>query len=92
VLRQELLGLGVDAEVVREALEGFDAGESAYRAARALSGKLKETEYPVFRRRLWSHLQRRGFEGNAIGDAVNRLWRELTDPLDGDVDAGPDEQ
>ena len=87
VLRQELLGLGVETEAVREALEGFDAGESAYRAARPLSGKLKDTEFPIFRRRLWSYLQRRGYDGTAIDDVVSRLWRELADPLDGGVDA-----
>ncbi len=91
VLRQELLGLGVDAEVVREALEGFDAGENAYRAARAVAGKLKGSEFPVFLRRVGSYLHRRGFEGPVIEDAVNRIWRELTDPLDGGVDAETEE-
>ncbi len=91
VLRQELLGLGIEADVVREALAGFDADANAYRAARALSGKLRGSEYPVFRRRLWSHLQRRGFEGPVISDVVNRLWRELADPLDGGVDAETEE-
>jgi regulatory protein len=91
VLRQELLGLGVEADVVREALEGFDAGENAYRAARVVAGKLKGREHPIFRRRLWSHLHRRGFEGPVIQEVINRLWRELTDPLHGDVDAEAEE-
>ena len=91
VLRQELLGLGVDADVVREALEGFDAGENAYRAARVLAGKLKGSEFPVFIRRLGSYLHRRGFEGPVIDDVVRRIWRELADPLDGGVDTETEE-
>jgi regulatory protein len=91
VLRQELLNLGVEAEVVMEALEGFDADENAYRAGRVVAGRLKASEFPVFRRRLGSHLHRRGFEGPVIDDAINRIWRELTDPLHGGVDTETEE-
>ena len=90
-LRHELLRLGVDEELVSEALEGFDAWENAYRAASSFARKLEITGYTLFHRRLWGYLNRRGFDSTVTGDTVRRLWRELTDSLDRDVDAGGDE-
>ena len=81
LLRQELLRLGVAPDVVREALQDFDGADNAYRAGWNLARRLAESDYSEFRRRLWAHLQRRGFESAAIGEAVQRLWGELADPL-----------
>ena len=92
LLRQELLRLGVSQEVVREALADFDAEDNAYRAGRGLAVRLAGSEYAQFRQRLWAHLQRRGFDSGVIGEAVQRLWQELADPLDGEVDSDGDKQ
>jgi len=91
-LRQELLRLGVSAEAVKEALEDFDDGDNAYRAGQTLASRLTESGYTKFRQRLWSHLQRRGFESAVIGDTVRRLWRELADPAHCDEDAETDKK
>ena len=91
-LRQELLRLGVSAEAVKEALEDFDDADNAYRAGQTLASRLTETGYTKFRQRLWSHLQRRGFDSAVIGDTVGRLWRELADPLHCGIDGGQDEK
>jgi len=85
-IARELLQLGVDPEMIREALDGFDAEGNAYRAARPLARRLAGGDYSNFRRRVSSHLQRRGFSYEVIGDAAGRLWRELSDPLDSSVD------
>lgn len=90
-VRQELLRLGVEEEVAKEALAGFDAWGNAYRAALSFARKLDTSDYPQFRRRLWGYLYRRGFDSTVTGDTIRRLWRQLSDPLDGDVDAGSDE-
>lgn len=87
LLRQELRRLGVSQEVIREALENFDAGSNAYRAGRSLSLRLADTDYAQFRQRLWLYLQRRGFDSRTIGEAVQRLRQELSDLLDGEIDA-----
>jgi regulatory protein len=92
LLRQELLRLGVSAETINEALQDFDAVSNAYQAGRNLAVRLSRTGYANFRQRLWSHLQRRGFESIAIEETVQTLWRELADPFDGDEDAHGDEQ
>ena len=91
-VRQELLRLGVEEEVVKEALAGFDAGGNAYRAAQSFAQKLKTSDYPQFRRRLWGYLYRREFDSTVTGDTIRRLWRELTDALDRGVDSQSDQQ
>ncbi len=89
-VRRELLRLGVEDEVIKEALAGFDAWENAYRAGHSLAQRLKISDYLQFRRRLWGYLYRRGFDSTVIGDTVRRLWRELTDSLDRGVDPKAD--
>ena len=91
LIRHELMQLGVDLEVIREALADFDAPDNAYRAGRGLAGRLADSDYPQFRQRVWSHLQRRGFDHTVIRDAVDRLWQELADPLHSGVDTEQDE-
>ena len=90
-IRQELLRLGVEPEVIREALEGFDATDNAYRAGLNFSRRLARSDYPRFRQRLWPFLQRRGFDHPVIQDVVRRLWQDLADPLHGSVDAEEEE-
>ena len=80
VLRQELLRLGVEPEVIQQALAGFDATGNAYRVALVLARRLTGRGYPQFRKRIWSHLQRRGFDHSVISDVVSQLWRQLADP------------
>jgi len=91
LLRRELFRLGVDSEVVQEALVGLDSGENAYRAGSVMARRLEGSDYPIFRRRLWAYLQRRGFDAGVIYQTVERLWRELLDAHHGDVDAETDE-
>ena len=96
LLRRELQGLGVDREVIQEALDGIDEAENAYRAASAIARRLAAidsgTDYGHFRRKVWDYLQRRGFDHSAIRSTVERHWSELADPLDGGVDTETDDQ
>ena len=86
LLRRELQGLGVDREVIQEALDGIDEAENAYRAASAIARRLENNDYGHFRRKVWAFLQRRGFDHSAIRSTVERHWSELADPLHGGVD------
>ena len=93
VLQRELQGLGVEREVIREALEGIEETDNAYRAADAIAQRLACTDYGQFRKKVWAFLQRRGFDNSAIRSTVDRYWSELADSLDGSVDAeGEDQQ
>ena len=86
LLRQELLRRGISPDTATEALDGFDTAGNAYRAGRSAALKLQGYDYSKFQQRLWSHLQRRGFESDVISESVARLWRELSDPLYSDKD------
>jgi regulatory protein len=77
VIRQELQKLGVDREVIREALSDFDTSANAYQAGSKYASKLSVEDANVFRRRLGGFLHRRGFEGDVLGQTVEQLWREL---------------
>jgi regulatory protein len=79
IVYQELLRLGISSELIRTTLEDFDDEANAYQAGLKLAQRLvtKEPSEEEFRRRLWSHLQRRGFSYGQARDATERLWREL---------------
>jgi regulatory protein len=87
LVRQELLQMGVDGDVVREALAGFDDAANAYQAGRSRARRLPDSDFIEFRQKLWAHLQRRGFGHSVIREAIERLWRELADSEDGQVDS-----
>ena len=91
LIRQELSNLGVGREVVEAALDGFDATDNAYRAAQKPAARAKSTGHARFRQRLWGYLGRRGFEAEVIRITVQRLWDELSDPLDSHIDANSHE-
>ena len=92
LIRQELLRLGVEPEVIRSALEGYDAEGQAYRAGRSLVLRLAGSDYRSFRQRLWAYLRSRGFDHAAIQAAVKQLWLDLPDSLNGGVDSHNDEK
>ena len=86
VIKQELQRLGVVREVISESLSGFDASAYAYKAGSKYAAKLSLDDSTAFKHKLGGFLHRRGFEGEVLGQTVERLWRELLDPLDGGVD------
>ena len=92
LLRRELQTLGVDPEVIREALDGIEESDNAYRAAAALARRLADNDYGHFRQKVWAYLQRRGFDHSAIRSTVERYWNELADSLDGGVDTETEDQ
>jgi regulatory protein len=79
LIRRELLQKGVHSDTVEAAVDGVDDAENAYRAAARLAERLRDESREVFRRRVWAHLQRRGFGSAAVRSAVSRLWDETRD-------------
>lgn len=92
LLRKELLTKGISAETARKALEDFDGPGNAYRAGHNLASRLAGEDFTKFQQRLWSFLQRRGFEGSVIRETVQILWHELANRLDSGVDSETDEE
>ena len=89
VIRQELQRLGVDREVIQDALSEFDSAANAYQAGSKYAAKLPVEDAGAFRRKLGGFLHRRGFEGDVLGQTVEQLWRELSNPLHSDIDTDP---
>ena len=96
VLLKELLGLGVDREVIQDALQGIAETDNAYNAAASIVRRLTNanagSSYDAFRQKLWAYLQRRGFDNSAIRGTVERYTGELTHLLDSSVDTEPEDQ
>ena len=85
IISQELRKLGVDREVIQDALSGFDSAANAYKAGSKYASKLSAANHTVFKRKLGGFLQRRGFNGEVLGQTVERIWSELFDPLGGTI-------
>ena len=78
--------MGVDREVIQDALLDFDSAANAYKSASKYASKLSVEDGTAFRRKLGGFLQRRGFSGEVLGQTVERIWRESLDPLDSAID------
>jgi regulatory protein len=72
----ELRQHGLDEDIAAEALAEIDDEALAYQAAIRQSGKLKNWEWPDFRRKLTGFLGRRGFNYEVISTVVKRVWDE----------------
>jgi regulatory protein len=76
-LAYELRQKGIPEEVITETLaETIEDKELAYKAGLKQSRKLKNLEWPDFRRRLGGFLARRGFSYDVVAPVVDRIWAE----------------
>ncbi len=82
-IRRELLSRGVSPSLAADAVNEVDDEESAYRAGAKFARRLADADLPSFRRRMWGHLQRRGYGAALTRRIVSTLWMEKT----GDVDS-----
>ena len=80
-LRQELRQLGVERQIVDDALEDIDATANACNAGRKQATKLaaQGSTSQDFRRKLTPFLQRRGFGYGTTKEAIDILWYEVQD-------------
>lgn len=76
LLTQELRRKGISEEIIQQVLDGLDEEQLAYQAALKGSRRLKNLEWPEFRRKLYAHLARRGFSYEHISPVVERVWAE----------------
>ena len=95
LIRQELRGFGVSAEVIEDALAGFDDEANAGRAAGSFARRRArpDMDWSEFREKLTAHLRRRGFAPWLAAETAGRAWEELrTDPLYRQCDPNEDEE
>lgn len=76
LLRYELLGKGVQAEVADEAVLSVDDRTAALAVARGRAHRLADLEFRAFSQRLGGFLRRRGFAYDDIQEAVRTVWNE----------------
>jgi regulatory protein len=84
-LQAELRAKGVASSEIDTVLEETDESEEdrAYRAGQRRLRLLSRLDHETFRRRMYSFLQRRGFDYEAARAATERLWTEAAgDELD----------
>jgi len=75
-LRMELRNKGISEEITDQVLENLDEDDLAYKAGCKYSNRLKKLDYPNFRKKLSSHLARRGFGYSSINQVVDLIWKE----------------
>ena len=78
-IRRELQAKGVAPSIIDDALAGMDESEGAYRAGAKPAQRWllrEQLAYPVYRRKMWDYLRRRGFGTAVTNHAVGRLWQE----------------
>ena len=87
LLEQELRQKGVDREVVRETIEAaeLDEAAAALEVGRAKLRSYAGLEPPVVRRRLGGYLARRGYDGETVRRALDRLLGDEPDPPEDSV-------
>ncbi len=80
MLKNELRMKGVERDIVDELVDNEHDEQLALSAGRkkAMSlARLPNIDYPTFRNRLGSFLQRRGFGYEDVTHAVKKLWNEM---------------
>jgi regulatory protein len=86
ILKSELRQKGLDSGTISEAVEGIDDLENARRAARVKASRLPATDYQVFRQKLGTYLQRRGFDYGVISRIIKLVWEERTGETGPDIE------
>jgi regulatory protein len=85
MIRQELAQRGVKGDAAEKAVEGLDEEAMARRVGEKFLRRLAGLDRRTFFNRMLGYLRRRGFNYRICADTTERLWRELSDPADGDV-------
>jgi len=76
-LRMELKAKGISEELIDHVLENFDEDGLAYKAGIKYSNRLKKLDYPLFRKKLSSHLASKGFGYFSIEPVVEKIWNDF---------------
>ncbi len=73
---RELVNKGVAPFLAEASVEDLDDDTTARDAASRFASRLVDADYEQFHRRLWGHLQRRGYGVGTARRAISQLWRE----------------
>ncbi len=79
---RELVSKGIASSVAEASVEDLDDDATARDAAARFATRLTGADYERFHRRLWGHLQRRGYGAGVARRAVSELWQERSSAVD----------
>ncbi|MDA1189477.1 MAG: regulatory protein RecX [Chloroflexi bacterium] len=85
MLRRELSAKGVGDADIASALNvqnPDDEKEIAVQIAKTFARRLANKDFDIFRRKVWSHLRRRGFSSSIAANATQQAWDSKTDDRD----------
>ncbi len=71
----ELVERGVARHLAEAAVDGLDDEATARSAASKFARRLAGDDYEKFHRRMWGHLQRRGYSAAVARRAMSSAWR-----------------
>ncbi|MEW6717370.1 MAG: RecX family transcriptional regulator [Chloroflexota bacterium] len=75
-LASELRQKGISEEIINKTLDHLDEEALANKAASKYFRRIKNLDWPDFRRKLYGYLARRGFEYQIISSVVAHIWAE----------------
>ncbi len=73
---RELVGKGVAPSLAESSVEDLDDDYTALDAASRFARRLADADYEQFHRRLWGHLQRRGYGASVSRRVISSLWQQ----------------
>lgn len=76
IMIHELVSRGVTKQIAQEACSSVVDEDNAYSAGSKAARQLATLDFPVFKRRLWGRLKRRGFSDAIALRTIHRLWAE----------------
>jgi regulatory protein len=88
----ELRRKGVEPGIIQQAVSQIDDSESAYKVATTRARTLKAADFQVFRQKMGSYLQRRGFNYGVINKTVRQVWQEQTHESVPQSDSTPEDE
>ncbi len=66
----------IQQDIIDSTLENIDETKLAYKAAQKQARKTKTTEWKIFRKKMFGHLARRGFNYATCAQVVEQIWAE----------------
>ena len=75
-LAYELKRRGIRQDIIDSTLENIDETKLAYKAAHKQARKIRTTEWKFFRKKMFGHLARRGFNYVTCAQVVEQIWAE----------------
>ena len=75
-IQRELISKGLPVELAESTVSIINDVDNAYRVGLKICRRLSNANYETFHRRMFTHLQRRGFTENLSKRTTTQLWNE----------------